>query len=236
MKHIIANWKSNHHIASSHLWFEQFAEGVLANQLLDSKQLQVVIAPPFPLLVPGSVFIQEMNDYNLSLGVQDLSAFGSGAYTGEVSADNLKNLSVGYALIGHSERRSLLNETERLAAKKVEQALEHGIRPVLCLSQKTVKSQRKQLTDDQLADLIIAYEPPEAISTNQGQEVDPSELEPAVVEIKQLYQNAPVLYGGSVDEKNVQNYLQVTDGVLVGGASLQAKSLLAVISAASKAL
>lgn len=212
-KLIVANWKSNKTITEARRWIRTF----LAHER--KSYAQYVVCPPLPLV--QSVF--EMSEGEFSLGVQNLSPFDAGAYTGEVSGYSLQGFGVGFAILGHSERRKYLNETSRLVAQKVDEALAYDITPIVCVDMDYAREQADQLSHDHVKKVIIAYEPVHAISTFGGKE-DP--LETTLENIKKLRtifrDETKILYGGSVDKENAFTYLEQNsiDGVLVGHASL----------------
>ncbi|MCD8484505.1 triose-phosphate isomerase [Candidatus Woesebacteria bacterium] len=210
-KLIVANWKSNKSVTEAKHWAETFV------QQEPKDAYTYVVCPPYSALLA----LQDQEQY-FALGVQDLSAFGAGAYTGEISAHNLLDLGVKYAILGHSERRRYQNETSADVAKKVTSALDAGITPIVCVDRDQFGEQAAQLTASQREQVIVAYEPVHAISTFGGQE-DPIEttLE-NIAALKESFGNVPVLYGGSVTPENSLVYLQedAIQGVLVGGTSL----------------
>lgn len=212
-KLIIANWKSNKSPTEASDWVTSFL------QQERRSNRQYVLCPSYPLLP----FVADVQEQGIELGVQDLSPFGAGAYTGEVAAYSLQQLGVSYAILGHSERRKYFQESSQLVAQKVEQALDFGMTPVVCVDREQIREQADLLSNEQKQKLIVAYEPVHAISTFGGQE-DPIETTLSVVrEIKSIFgENVPVLYGGSVDPENSLVYLEeeMIAGALVGGASL----------------
>jgi len=232
-KLLIANWKSNHNLQEALLWLEQV--GSFLQQSLNNPKLSeliIVLAPPVSML---SALTPIVKKYNLQLAVQDLSQYQAGSYTGAISSKNLQGLDVYYAILGHSERRKYFAETDKIVAQKLQQALQADINPILCLDRPYFASQQQVLNQD-IQDqnklknsLVIAYEPVTAIGSGNNEPIE--QVMTAVAEIKQLYQQVPVLYGGSVTEENVAQYLQVTDGVLVGGASLTGPSFIKLLQA-----
>jgi triosephosphate isomerase len=168
------------------------------------------------------------------MAVQDLSAFGSGAYTGEVAAFNLQSLGVTHAILGHSERRRFLQEPDTLIADKVAEALRSGIKPVLCLDQPNFTSQANYLTSEQMSKLIIAYEPVTAIGSGQAEA--PGDLLVVRQELQRIYNHTQLIYGGSVTADNIGGFLKVCDGVLVGGASLDLRDFVDLLYQANSAL
>ncbi|MBI4086080.1 MAG: triose-phosphate isomerase [Candidatus Liptonbacteria bacterium] len=211
------------------------------------KNIEVVIAPPFPYL--------ECIKYQVSsikLGAQDVFWEDKGAYTGEVSPTMLKNLGAEYVIVGHSERRRLLNETDEMVNKKVQASMKAGLKVILCVGEpkratrdmrqgiKEAKSfvkrqlQRdlKGISKSHVANpmsLIVAYEPIWAISAGGAGKPDkPEDAAEMIRFIKQFLTThysllaTPVLYGGSVNSSNVRNFLQYEE---VDGALVGSASL-----------
>lgn len=185
----------------------------------------------------------------LLLGAQDVAAFQRGAYTGEVSAVDLASFGTKYVLIGHSERRSYLQETDKLLAEKIKMALAQKMKPVLCVGENAVE--RKQgrevavikaqlkgalncLSNSSARSLLIAYEPIWAIGT--GLHCDFEKALNIKCTISDLckrvgLKKVPILYGGSVTAENAADFLVpgAFDGLLIGGASLNAKSFKNIV-------
>ncbi len=213
-KLIVANWKSNKSVSEAKHWAETFAKQT------PKDTYTYVVCPPYPALLA-----LQNQEKQFTLGVQDISAYGAGAYTGEISAQNLLDLGVQYAILGHSERRRYQNETSADVAKKVTTSLDAGITPIICVDRDQFAEQAAQLTAAQREQIIVAYEPVHAISTFGGQE-DPIETTLQTIQkLHDAFGAVPVLYGGSVSPENSLVYLQEEsiDGVLVGSTSLDAK-------------
>jgi triosephosphate isomerase len=214
-KLIIANWKSNKTPTEASDWVEQFL------QLGRRENRTYVLCPSFPLLP----FVADVQEHGIELGVQDLSPFGAGAYTGEVAAYSLQQLGVSFAILGHSERRKYFSESSQLVAQKVEQALDFGLTPIVCVDRAQIQEQADLLSKEQKSKILVAYEPVHAISTFGGHE-DPIETTLSIIaEIQEVFgEKVPVLYGGSVNPDNSLVYLEQESiaGVLVGGTSLDA--------------
>ncbi len=163
--------------------------------------------------------------------MQDLSKFAAGSYTGAVSTANLADLHVKYAILGHSERRNYFHETHADVAGKVAQALDVGITPVVCVDREYVQAQAAAIAPEQLNKCVIAYEPLSAIGTGNNAPVDV--VKQTVDQIRQVFGDVSVLYGGSVTAENISEYLLVTDGALVGGASLEIGIFIELLQNAS---
>ncbi|MFH1959467.1 MAG: triose-phosphate isomerase family protein [Patescibacteria group bacterium] len=208
-KLFVANWKSNKTLEEVRQWMDDFKVELNDDQ-------EIVIAPPYPFL---SLVADKIKDLpGVSLAVQNLSSFPAGSYTGEVCVRNLEGLGVKYAIVGHSERRRYLKESHQDVANKVSQALNNGITPIVCVDRDYMEDQAQLIESDLLSQCVVAYEPLVAIGTGENAPV--KEVAKVVKEIKEVFGEVPVLYGGSVSPDNVILYLEITDGVLVGGASL----------------
>lgn len=212
---IAVNWKSNKTKIEAKTWIEEISLADLP------EGLDILIFPPFTLLDILSGYIK-VNSLPFKLGAQDLSPFESGAYTGEISALQIKEFA-SHVLIGHSERRNNFGEDNRIVNRKIEQAISEGLNPIVCVSN---LDQVRSLTSDKI---VIAYEPLNAIGT--GEPEDPKLVFSAVNQIKQS-KNLEVLYGGSVDPSNIKSYasLENISGVLVGGQSLETQSFIKLIN------
>lgn len=217
--YIVANWKSNKNLEEVELWWEEFIQLTIPH--LDDLQDEVIIAPPYPGLMMLAQALETQSpklSQHISLAVQDLSPYPAGSYTGAVCGRNLEKLGVKYALVGHSERRRYFHETHQDVANKVAQAVRNGITPIVCFDETYLRAQAEVIEFEYLEKCVVAYEPLTAIGTGHNVQVD--EVAAAVAEAKEEFGQVPVLYGGSVKPDNVESYLEVVDGVLVGGASL----------------
>jgi len=215
-KLFIANWKS-HKTPSEVEAFLATLQAANGEINLDNKK--VIIAPPYPLLPLASDMVKNSN-LSISISSQDISSFDEGAYTGEVSARLIKSYAE-FAIIGHSERRELLHETDELLEEKVKKALAVGITPIYCVQNET------QTVPEGAT--IVAYEPPTAIGT--GNPDDPGHIEEVFGKIRNMYPQTTVLYGGSVTPENIERFLSVPTlgGFLIGGASLEADSFISLL-------
>jgi triosephosphate isomerase len=230
-KSIIANWKSNKTLSEVAYWLNNFPSNEESRRTLSS--LEIILAPPYPFLALAHSIIVE-RQLPIKLAVQDLSAFGSGAYTGEVAAFNLQDLGVQYAIVGHSERRRYLAESSQLVADKVEEALKWQIKPILCLDKPYFAEQARFLSSDALAACALAYEPVAAIGSGLIEE--PGNLLMIRKELASLYGAKTLIYGGSVNADNVASFLKVCDGVLVGTASPDLSDFVDLLYSAAESL
>jgi len=234
-RYLIANWKMN-----------VPPEGIAA--FLDAvKDTDAVIAPPF-------VYLKDVAAKFANAAGQNCSDQKSGAFTGEVSADMLRDCGARFVIVGHSERRTIYGEDDALIARKLSMAIDAGLTPVLCICEDEQQRERghavafcsgqiRAATVPQLAnanEVIVAYETIWAIGTGRnatGAMV--AEIVDAIREALErfwpdrLAQRTPILYGGSVTPDNVDDLIEHgrIDGFLVGGASLDSKKFLALAEA-----
>ncbi|WP_269844843.1 triose-phosphate isomerase [Homoserinimonas hongtaonis] len=237
---IAGNWKMNlDHLQS--IAFVQKLAWSLKDARFDFSEVEVAVFPPFTDLRSVQTLIAA-DKLQLKYGAQDLSTHDSGAYTGEISGAFLKALDCEYVIIGHSERRTLHNETDGVVAAKVAAALKHGLVPVICVGETADDLAEHgpsavpvaQLTAAlagvaQGANVVVAYEPVWAIGS--GQAATPEQAEQVAVALRAVVSSAlgdeagaatRILYGGSVNSSNIAGFLRQpnVDGALVGGASL----------------
>jgi len=202
---IVANWKCN--------------PGTLgeAQRLFDSiksvQKAEVVICPPF-------VYLSALK----ATGSQDVFWEDGGAYTGEISPSMLKNMGVRYVIVGHSERRKYLKETNEMIDRKTKAAVVQGLRPILCIDKIS------QIPGDLSNEAIIAYEPLFAIGTGKACSLDRARKMRLAIERSTSGKN-PILYGGSVNAQNAREYVSEAgfQGLLVGGASLRPGEFVDII-------
>ena len=211
---IVANWKSNKTTAQALEFLEKFSQDYKPRS-----NIKVVICPSY-LCVPKVSELVRENNLEIEVGVQNISPFDGGAYTGEVAAIQASEF-VTHAIIGHSERRLNFGETDEMVADKVDMAKKYGIKSIVCVS-----SQNMSVPDGAE---IIAYEPIEAIGTGNAE--DPASVAEVFQSLFQAYPGKPLLYGGSVTADNAQDFLNILQfgGFLVGGASLDPESFLSII-------
>jgi triosephosphate isomerase (TIM) len=200
--------------------------------------VDVVVCPPYVSLAES---VQALAGTEIGVFAQSCHWAAEGAFTGEVSAEMLKELGVYGTLVGHSERRQLFGETDETVGKRVRAALEAGLHVIACVGETEAEREAGE-TDDVLRrqlsvlepdeSLVVAYEPVWAIGT--GKTATPAMAEAAHETIKSVL-DAPVLYGGSVKPENAAELLSqpAIDGALVGGASLDVESFAAICRAAS---
>jgi triosephosphate isomerase len=225
-KIIIANWKAN---PIEKLTISDFFSTFGGEFLAD-----IVFCPPF-------VYLNDFLDKGYKIGAQDCFWENQGAYTGQITPSMLKDCGCEYVIIGHSETREITNQTDDLLNAKIKKAQENGLKVIYCVGEKQGQDYqtviKEQLGDGlrnvDLTNLIIAYEPVWAIGTDKP--CDPE----TVAKVKQFIveflnnKDIPFLYGGSVNSENAKEFLQITDGLLVGSASLDAKSFMEICNQAS---
>ena len=238
----------------------------LANGVLDrldatvgeaADKIEIAFCPPFVYLVDVAGLVPA--DGSVSLGGQDVYAEDNGAFTGEISTAMLKDVGCKLVIVGHSERRHILGETDGLINKKVRKALADGLRVILCVGEtlderkagqtaavnsRQVKAGLEGVTREQLSAVVIAYEPVWAIGT--GVTASPAQAQEVHSQIRGLvaglYDAAAaaamqIQYGGSVKPDNALELMSQPDidGALVGGASLKVDDFLAIIAGTAKA-
>jgi len=247
-KRIIAgNWKMNKTLDEAVALAKS-----LKGKVVDQFDADVVLCPPFTNLASVHEIIA---DSPIGLGAQNVFWEEKGAYTGEISAEMLKSVGCEYVIIGHSERRQYFHETDETVNKKIKRALEAGLIPIVCvgemLSQREagktqdvvgiqVKGSLAGLSEEQVRQLIIAYEPVWAIGTgavatpDQAQDVHKF-IRTTLGELydENLAQSVRIQYGGSMKPGNAAELLSQPDidGGLIGGASLNADSFWGIIQA-----
>lgn len=222
-KLVLANFKSNKSSSDTIEWFERFLNVVESDVL---EKIDISIAPSFISIA----MVKEMIDKSgkkITLSIQDISSYSSGSYTGAISGQNLNELKINYAIVGHSERRKYFRETPNDVALKVVQCLENNITPVLCVDTDYLDEQLGLLGEKELEKCVYAYEPISAIGT--GQNADVGSVKEVIEKIKRLAGDVRVIYGGSVDEFNINEYLLVADGVLPSTSSLNVDQFFKVI-------
>ncbi|MBT3386698.1 MAG: triose-phosphate isomerase [Desulfobacula sp.] len=214
------------------------------------QDVEVMIAPTF-LSLP--LVAASIEGTRIKIGAQNLYFEKQGAFTGEVSAAMIKAAGAEYVIIGHSERRLYFEETDTSVCRKIKSAIEEGLKPILCIGEsetqrdeeKTFSVLDKQVSDglkgfgpDELAQLVLAYEPVWAIGTGKTASVD--QVGQVHQYLRSLLENlfssnlahtTRILYGGSVKPENAKDLMSIkdVDGALVGGASLDANNFIKII-------
>lgn len=247
-KIVIGNWKMN--------MIREETKSLLTiiKETIKEDAVETVFAVPFTSM---EIAKEVLEDTNIKLAAQNVHYEPRGAYTGEISVEMLKDMSIDYCLVAHSERRKYFCETDEIANKKIKALLESNIVPVVCVGETLEQREKKEHLDlirtqvkkaladidiQKVTDVIIAYEPLWAIGTGvtatseQAEEVC-SFIRYIVAEIYgvSISENIKILYGGSVNELNAKELFAMPniDGALVGGASLK-PTFIEVINAAKE--
>jgi len=216
--------------------------------------VDIVITPPYTALIPA---IELTKNTNIMIGAQNMYFEEKGAFTGEISPIFLKELGCSHVILGHSERRDILKETDEIINKKLKKALNFNLKPIVCIGEhlkeretnktkefieKQFRVSFKDLSDEEMRKTVIAYEPIWAIGT--GRTATPEQAEEIHIFIRELITNVynsttanavRIQYGGSIKPNNAKDIFKKEniDGGLVGGASLQAESFGEIIEAAN---
>jgi triosephosphate isomerase len=246
---IAGNWKMHKTVAEA----EAFVQALLP-RVSTADHADVGVCVPFTAL---QAVVDSVRGSRVAVYAQNMHHESEGAFTGEVSAPMLTDLDVDGVVLGHSERRQLFGETDRALALKVPAALNAGLDPILCVGEtederendETERRLRHQVQEglekvdtERLGDVVIAYEPVWAIGT--GKVATPDQAQEAIAFVRALVadrspeqaQRTRILYGGSVNPDNAAELLALpdVDGALVGGASLDAEKLTAIVQAAPR--
>lgn len=250
--YVVGNWKLNFNVGEASIYLHK-----LLKKLPAYRDVEVVIAPPIIALQPLSL---QIDRHKLKLAAQNGFYQDYGAYTGETSMSQLRGIA-DYVIIGHSERRYVFGEDDKAIAKKVAAALRNKITPILCIGEteserafgETADVIRDQLmsglrdvSEEDIAKVIIAYEPVWAISSVKGAKLATPDEIAAVVKIirttisdiygAKVAESLPILFGGSVSPANAGAYLTVPGicGILCGGSSLILSEFTDIIDIAKR--
>lgn len=242
---IAGNWKMNKTGAEALRLVND-----LKRELANVKEADLVVCPPFTALESVSKAIL---DSNVRLGAQNLSEHNSGAYTGEICAGMLKEFSVRYVIIGHSERRQYQKESDALISKKAQTAHAASLKPIVCVGETLAEREGGQtqrvletqvrgslagITPAQMEETILAYEPVWAIGTGKTATTEQAQETHAFIRsvLGSLFdanvaRHVRIQYGGSVKPSNARELMSQpdVDGALVGGASLEARSFADIV-------
>ena len=241
---IAGNWKMHKTIAEAVEFVNDIKDKV------NNTDVEAVICAPFTLLKDLK---EATKGTNIKIGAQNMHYAEQGAFTGEISAPMLKELNIDYVVLGHSERRQYFNETDETVNKKVLKALEVGIDPILCVGETLeereagntkdvckvqVEKALENVSKEDLAKVVIAYEPIWAIGT--GKTATSEDANDVIAYIREVVANlygelandVRIQYGGSVKPSNVAEIMSQSDidGALVGGASLQANDYIELVN------
>ena len=242
---VAGNWKMHKTVGDTVKFVKEFRSVVK-----DVTGVEIVIAPPFTAVHAA---VEAARNSNIGVSAQDLYWERQGAFTGEVSAAMIAEAGAEYVIIGHSERRTLFGETDAMVNKKTAAAFAAGLTPIVCIGETLDQRERNDtftvldrqikdgldgVTADQLAQLVVAYEPVWAIGT--GRNATPEQAGEAHAHIRKRLQGwfgadaadrCHVIYGGSVKPDNIADLVRHpdVDGALVGGASLEVASFAEIV-------
>ncbi len=242
-----ANWKMHKTVLETVAWLREFAA---LTKSLSADAADVIVAPPFTAIHSAA---ETARTGTVGIAGQNLFYERQGAFTGEVSGEMLRDAGATFVILGHSERRRLFGDTDAWVNRKVNAARRADLTPIVCIGEtleereagqtldvldRQLKAGLEGSTGDQIADLILAYEPVWAIGT--GRNATAAEAGEAHTHIRRRLREwfggahadrCRVLYGGSVKPENIRELigLEDVDGALVGGASLEARSFAGII-------
>ena len=242
---IAGNWKMNKTVSEAVELVKEL------KPLVKDAKCDVVVCPTFVCL---PAVIDVVKDSNIKVGAQNMHFEENGAFTGEVSPNMLKELGVEYVIIGHSERRQYFNETDETVNKKLKTAFNHKFIPILCVGEsleekedniteevlsKQIKLDLKGISDEDVKNMVIAYEPIWAIGTGKTATADEANntigfIRSVVEKLynKEVSENIRIQYGGSVKPSTIKEQMskEHIDGGLIGGASLKAEDFAAIVN------
>jgi triosephosphate isomerase len=247
-KLVAGNWKSNGSLATNQALLQQ-----IRREAAQWPEVGCAVCVPYPYLTQTQ---QALAGSAVTWGAQDVSEYGAGAYTGAITAQMLVDFSCHYAIVGHSERRSLFGETDAKVAAKFQAVLATGITPILCVGE-TLAEREAGVTEaivgrqlavviaaagiEALKRAVVAYEPVWAIGTGKTATPEQAQAVHAFIRATVAQQDAmtaaglQILYGGSVKAANAAQLFAMSDidGGLIGGASLDAEEFIAICCAAT---
>ncbi len=240
---IAGNWKMHKTLSEAKAFFEE-----IDGSIPDQDQVETVVCAP-------ALFLEALVGYGIGIGAQNMHFEESGAFTGEISPVALEDIGVTYVILGHSERREMFNETDEAVNKKTLAAFKYNLTPIVCVGEtleqrengetmafvgSQVEEALKGLSEEQVKQTVIAYEPIWAIGT--GKSSTAKDANEVCAHIRQVVRDQfsqaaaealRIQYGGSVKPANIKEYMAQPDidGALVGGASLEAPSFLQLLEA-----
>ena len=245
-KHIVAgNWKMNTTVPEG----VELAKAVVAKAAEVPSDVKLIIAPPFTHLAPVAEVVKGTA---VGLSAQNCADKTKGAYTGEVSVDMLKSVSCEYTILGHSERRQYYGETDAKLVEKIHLALAAGLSPIFCIGEnldereagkhfdvvtEQIKNVLYTLTPEEMANVIVAYEPVWAIGTGKTATAEQAqEIHACIRKVladkfgAEVAENTTILYGGSCKPSNAKELFACPDidGGLIGGAALKADDFIQI--------
>lgn len=240
---IAGNWKMHKTLPEARAFLEE-----ITGSIPDADKVETVICAP-------ALFLERLAGSNVGIGAQNMHFEESGAFTGEISPAALEEIGVKYVILGHSERREMFNETDEAVNKKTLAAFKHNLTPIVCCGEtleqrengetmafvgSQIEKALQGLTEEQVKQTVIAYEPIWAIGTGKSSTAEDANEVCAHIRqvVKEQFTHAAadavrIQYGGSVKPGNIKEYMSQPDidGALVGGASLEAQSFLQLLEA-----
>ncbi len=243
---IAGNWKMYKTVHDAVLFAKE-----LRSLVKDVEDVEIVVAPPFTAV---HAVAEALRNANVGVAAQNLYWEQEGAFTGEVSAGMIREAGAEYVIIGHSERRRLFGETDVTVNRKLVAAMAAGLTPIVCVGETLEERERNEtltildrqikgglegLSDDRVADMVVAYEPVWAIGTGRNARAAQAQEahEHIRARLKQWFgasaaERCHVVYGGSVKPDNIAELIREVDvdGALVGGASLDVQSFAAIVA------
>ena len=246
-KIVAGNWKMNKNSEQTEVLLNE-----LITQIPAESTAQVIVAPTFVNLASA---VNQLKSTKIGVSAQNMHQAASGAYTGEISADMLTSIGINTVILGHSERRAIFHETDALIASKVDAALQHNMTVIFCFGEELKDRQSNNhfnIVENQLRDgvfqiqkndwekIVLAYEPVWAIGT--GETASPEQAQEMHEFIREtvrksfgsdVAEDVSILYGGSVKPDNAKEIFSKpdVDGGLIGGAALNAKDFVAIVTA-----
>ncbi|MDR0985105.1 MAG: triose-phosphate isomerase [Endomicrobium sp.] len=250
---IVGNWKMNKTIPEAVTFLKDLKYSIVN---INTNELEIVVCPTFTALYSVN---KEIRNSNIKLGAQNVYFAKNGAFTGEISAEMLKDVGCSYVIIGHSERRQYFKETNKNIGRKIKAVLELNLIPIICIGETEKENAsniafdiiKKQILDslkelklskDMASSIVLAYEPVWAIGT--GKIATAEQIQKMHYFIRKICTqmsnlkdiNIKIIYGGSVNSNNVVDFINKpdVDGILVGSASLEISSFLNIINKCTK--
>lgn len=247
-KIIVANWKMNKGLVESQKFVDEIMSHFKKSKITGQ---EIILCPPFTSL---DTVHKKISGSGIKLGAQNVFYESNGAYTGEISCSMLQSCGCEYVITGHSERRQYFHETDAIINKKVLKVLDEGLKPIICVGETLqehedhitegiiedqVKICLSHVSEEQMENIIIAYEPVWAIGTGKNATAHQAESVHNFIRkrIKKLYSqetadNIKIIYGGSITPQNAKELFspQTINGGLIGGASLDEKSFIEIIN------
>ncbi len=215
---IVANWKANIPVEQAEAWVE-----TLRDHCHYREDKETVLAVPF--LYMERIFSRVNNLPGISLAAQGVSPYPPGSYTGATPASWVRHMAQ-YALVGHRERRKYFHETVQDVAAQIRECVAVGIKPILCLDDDIMSGMRAALDSEELEEVICAYTPDSAMALETVHDIDG--IKAGIERVNKYFIHRPVLYGGGVNDENVEEILALpgVSGVMLGRVCLNAERFI----------